>query len=337
MHYQFNTLLVTGAAGFIGSNFVRFILERDANCRVISFDKLTYAGNEQNLASLATNPNHIFVQGDILDRKSVATLLRTYEIDTVVHFAAESHVDNSISNPQVFLETNVLGTFTLLEEARAFWLDEKKWTKEQCRFHHVSTDEVYGSLEADDPAFTETSLYLPNSPYSASKASSDHIVRAYHHTYGLPVTTSNCSNNYGPYQHQEKLIPKVIYSCLNKQPIILYGNGKNIRDWLFVDDHCDAIDTIIKKGTVGQVYNIGGKNELDNLSLVKQICQLMDDLHPMSDSYESLIQFGPDRKGHDKRYAIDNSKIQNELGWFPKEKFMDGLSRTIKFYTDHAI
>ncbi|CZH32269.1 TPA: dTDP-glucose 4,6-dehydratase [Legionella pneumophila] len=332
MKNQMNNLLVTGAAGFIGSNFVKFMNDKYPEIKIISLDKLTYAGNKANLSEMAECKNHLFVQGDILDRSLVLSLLREYEIDTLVHFAAESHVDNSIDNPQIFLETNVIGTFTLLEAARIYWLNERQWDKSKCRFHHVSTDEVYGSLEREEPAFTEKNSYQPNSPYSASKASSDHIVRAYYHTYGLPVTTSNCSNNYGPNQHKEKLIPKVVYACVNQLPITVYGNGSNIRDWLYVMDHCEAIDTIIQKGALGEVYNIGGNNELDNLSLIKMICQMMDDLKPMEKPYHSLITFVEDRKGHDKRYAIDNSKIQKELGWVPQGDFVHKLSNTVQHY-----
>lgn len=335
MSFQINNLLVTGAAGFIGSNYVCFMLERYPEIRVVSLDKLTYAGNKLNLSSVEHLKNHIFVQGDIMDRSLVSSILRQYDIDTIVHFAAESHVDNSISEPQVFLETNVLGTFTLLEAARLVWISEKQWDKKKCRFHHVSTDEVYGSLSEQDPSFTENNAYKPNSPYSASKAGSDHIVRAYYHTYNLPVLTSNCSNNFGPFQHKEKLIPKVIHACMEKKPITVYGNGKNIRDWLFVTDHCQAIDLIIKEGQVGEVYNIGGNNELDNLSLINSVCHIMDDLIPMSEPYESLIMFVDDRKGHDKRYAIDNSKIYKELGWKPQGDFKLQLLDTIQHYINY--
>lgn len=332
MSYQIRNLLVTGAAGFIGSNFVQMIIERYPEIKVVSLDKLTYAGNMANLAKVENASNHFFVQGDIADKELVSSLLKKYQIDTIVHFAAESHVDNSIKNPLVFLETNVLGTFTLLEMARQYWLDEKGWDDSSCRFHHVSTDEVYGSLNEHDPAFTERNPYQPNSPYSASKASSDHLVRAYHHTYHLPVTTSNCSNNYGPYQHEEKLIPTVINACINQKPIPVYGSGLNIRDWLYVKDHCEAIDLIISKGRVGEVYNIGGNNELANLSLIKYICQIMDDFLPKNAPHEMLISFVKDRKGHDKRYAINNNKINQELGWVPKGEFLSHLIDTVKFY-----
>ena len=328
----YKTILVTGAAGFIGSNYVRRVLSKYSGIKVISYDKLTYAGNLDNLKGLNNEYNHIFVKGDICDEKLVKDMLNQYVVDTVVHFAAESHVDNSISEPRVFLETNIMGTFTLLNEAKRYWLDERKWGAKDCRFHHVSTDEVYGTLSKTDPAFVETKAYEPNSPYSASKAGADHIVRAYFHTYQLPITTSNCSNNYGPYQHPEKLIPVVIHHCINQMPIPVYGDGSNIRDWLYVEDHCDAIDCIIRNGKLGQVYNIGGQNEVDNLTLVKTICKLMDDYKPDQGPHDKLISFIRDRKGHDWRYAIDNSKIQNELGWKPSQDFKKMLKKTIEFY-----
>jgi len=332
MKYQIRNLLVTGAAGFIGSNFVKIMLSRYSEIFLISLDKLTYAGNMNNLLPVQHFKNHIFVQGDILDYELVNNLLKQYNIDTIVHFAAESHVDNSIEKPQLFLETNIQGTFTLLEEAKKFWFQEKQWDKSQCRFHHVSTDEVYGSLNKSDPPFIEESAYKPNSPYSASKASSDHFVRAYFHTYGLPVLTSNCSNNFGPNQHIEKLIPKVINVCLAERPIRVYGNGTNVRDWLHVSDHCEAIDLILHRGVLGEAYNIGGNNELSNLSLIRTICQIMSDLKPTTRSYESLIEFVEDRKGHDHRYAINNTKIFSELGWEPKKNFHQALVETIEHY-----
>ena len=328
-------ILVTGAAGFIGSNFVRMMLKKYPGLEVFSYDKLTYAGSLENLKNLKNEHNHAFIKGDICDELQVSEVLRRYNINTIVHFAAESHVDNSISGPKVFLETNVMGTFTLLNEAKKYWLDEKKLSSENCHFHHVSTDEVYGTLSKTDPAFIETKAYEPNSPYSASKAGSDHIARAYYHTYKLPVTTSNCSNNYGPYQHLEKLIPVVIKSCIEQKPIPVYGDGSNIRDWLYVEDHCDAIDCIIRKSKIGEVYNIGGKNEVDNLTLVKTICQLMDEYKPDQAPHEKLISFVEDRKGHDWRYAIDNSKIQNELGWQPSQDFKKMFKETIEFYLNN--
>lgn len=325
-------MLVTGAAGFIGSSFVRLMLKRYSTLKVYSLDKLTYAGNLKNLENLDNAHNHLFFQNDIGDAKFIAAILRKYNIDTIVHFAAESHVDNSIANPRMFVETNVLGTFTLLEEARLFWQIDRKWDGTQCRFHHISTDEVYGSLEPTDPAFTETTSYAPNSPYSASKAGSDHLVRAYFHTYKLPVTISNCSNNFGPTQHDEKFIPVIVRSCAEQKRIPVYGDGKNIRDWLYVEDHCDAIDVILKKGVLGECYNIGGNNELDNLSLVKMICKIMDAEFPDNAPHENLIHYVTDRKGHDRRYAIDNTKIQTMLNWTPSHRFSEALKLTIRIY-----
>ncbi|MDF1653909.1 MAG: dTDP-glucose 4,6-dehydratase [Coxiellaceae bacterium] len=332
-----SALLVTGAAGFIGSNFVRMMLGRESDTTIISLDKLTYAGDLHNLSNLPNEHRHIFIKGDINDEALVASTLRQYNITSIVHFAAESHVDNSILTPKVFIETNVLGTLNLLHQAKQYWLDELQLNEQQCRFHHVSTDEVYGTLSKTDPAFNEATPYQPNSPYSASKAGSDHIARAYFHTYKLPVTISNCSNNYGPYQHAEKLIPVVINSCLQQAPIPVYGDGSNIRDWLFVTDHCDAIACILEKGTIGEVYNIGGKNELDNLTLIKSICQLMDGYRPHNAPHEKLISFVEDRKGHDWRYAIDNSKIQTSLGWQPSQDFDKMLKQTIEFYLNKEL
>lgn len=326
-------ILVTGAAGFIGSNFVRVILKADRAVNIISFDKLTYAGNEKNLENLPDDTRHVFIQGDICDRTLVDKVLAEYCIDTIVHFAAESHVDRSISGPADFVQTNIVGTFTLLEAARKYWLEEKKWSGAQCRFHHISTDEVYGELGPNDPPFTEETPYNPSSPYSASKASSDHLVRSYFRTYKLPVTLSNCSNNYGPYQHPEKLIPTVIRSCFEQKPIPVYGNGSNIRDWLYVTDHCEAILAILNRGLVGETYNIGGDCEKDNLSLVKMICAIMDEKRPMSGkSHESLITFVADRAGHDWRYAINAEKIKKQIGWEPSTLLSDGLTETVEFY-----
>ncbi len=330
--YLPKNILVTGSAGFIGCNFVRFVLAKYSDIKVISLDKLTYAGDEKNLENLPNAKQHVFIQGDICDRDLVNQLLHEYKIDTIVHFAAESHVDNSISGPAVFVETNVIGTFTLLEAARNYWIGEKKWDASQCRFHHISTDEVYGQLELNDAAFTEQTPCTPNSPYSASKASSDHFVRAYHHTYGLPVTISNCSNNYGPYQHSEKLIPTVIRSCLEQKPIPVYGNGSNIRDWLYVEDHCSAIGVILNKGKNGETYNIGGNCEKDNLSLVKIICAIMDKKRPIDGKHEKLITFVTDRPGHDWRYAIDNSKLVKQLNWQPETTIESGLLSAVSFY-----
>lgn len=327
-----NNYLVTGSAGFIGSNFVKFMLEKYDNIKIVSFDKLTYAGSLANLNSLKNDHNHSFIQGDICDKKLVDSLLRDMKINKIVHFAAESHVDKSIKDPSEFVHTNVLGTFQLLESARQYWINVNGWTSAQCRFHHISTDEVYGTLKPNDAPFKETNPYAPNSPYSASKAGSDHLVRAYFHTYGLPVTISNCSNNYGPFQHFEKLIPTVIRSCLERKSIPVYGDGSNIRDWLFVDDHCSAIDNILLKGRIGEVYNVGGNCELSNILLVEKICKIMDKIKPIDIKYSNLISFVTDRPGHDWRYAIDNSKIQNELGWSPVYSLEVGLEATIKYY-----
>ncbi|GAV21449.1 dTDP-glucose 4,6-dehydratase [Mariprofundus micogutta] len=282
MSYKPQNILVTGGAGFIGCNFVRYMLATDQDVKIVNLDLLTYAGSLGNLKGLPDASRHTFVQGDICDRELIDRLLREHEIDTVVHFAAESHVDNSISGPEVFVKTNVLGTFILLESARQYWQAEKGLEATKYRFHHISTDEVYGTLSADDPAFSETTPYAPNSPYSASKAGSDHLVRAYFHTYGMTVTTTNCSNNYGPYQHSEKLIPTIIRNCVNGSPIPVYGDGSNIRDWLYVEDHCSGIDAVIRRGTPGEVYNIGGINEWKNIDICRLICQHMDDLSPLS-------------------------------------------------------
>ena len=324
-------ILVTGAAGFIGSNFVRFVLEADKAVKIISFDKLTYAGNRKNLEKLPDELRHLFIQGDICDQALVDSVLNERCIDTVVHFAAESHVDRSITDPADFIQTNIVGTFTLLEAVRKYWLEQKKWDDKQCRFHHISTDEVYGELGQNDSPFTEESPYDPSSPYSASKASSDYLVRAYFRTYKLPITLSNCSNNYGPYQHSEKLIPTVIRSCIEQKPIPVYGNGSNIRDWLYVEDHCVAIWDILNRGMVGETYNIGGNCEKDNLSLVKMICAIMDGKRPAGRPYESLITFVTDRAGHDWRYAIDAGKIKSQVGWEPSTSLADGLVKILDF------
>jgi dTDP-glucose 4,6-dehydratase len=323
-------MLVTGSAGFIGSNFVHYMLKTNPDVQVISLDKLTYAGNKKNLENLPDPARHTFYQGDICDRKLVDELLRNHAIDTLVHFAAESHVDRSIEGPSAFIETNIVGTFTLLEAVRNYWLFEKKLDQTKCRFHHISTDEVYGELSLSDAPFTEISPYKPSSPYSASKAASDHLVKAYFRTYNLPVTISNCSNNYGPYQHREKLIPTVIHACLEGKPIPVYGKGLNIRDWLYVEDHCNAIDVILQKGKVGETYNIGGSAEKDNLSLVKMICEILDEKFPQNKPHEKLITFVKDRLGHDFRYAIDNTKISRELGWQKKYDLPAGLLKTIE-------
>ncbi len=330
--YTPNTILVTGGAGFIGCNYVRYMLETDEQVKIVNLDLLTYAGSLDNLKDLPDESRHLFVQGDICDRSLIDRLLREHNIDTIVHFAAESHVDNSISGPEVFVKTNVMGTFTLLDAARQYWQGEKGWSKKQCRFHHISTDEVYGTLEADDPAFSEATPYAPNSPYSASKAGSDHLVRAYFHTYGLPVTTTNCSNNYGAYQHSEKFIPTVIRKCLEQEAIPVYGDGSNIRDWLYVTDHCSGIDAVVRRGELGEVYNIGGINEWANIDICKLICQLMDEYKPENAPHEKLITFVKDRAGHDWRYAIDASKMNDELNWQPSETFETGIRKTVKWY-----
>ena len=330
--YKPKRMLVTGSAGFIGCNFVRYILANYSDVDIISLDKLTYAGDKNNLVNLPHAHRHIFVRGDICDRVLVDRLLREHEIDTIVHFAAESHVDRSIDGPAAFIETNIVGTFVLLDAARQYWCEEKKWNETQCRFHHISTDEVYGQLGPNDPPFSETTSYDPSSPYSASKASSDHLAHAYLRTYKLPVTISNCSNNYGPYQHAEKLIPTVIRSCMQQQPIPVYGNGLNIRDWLYVEDHCSAIAAILTKGIVGETYNVGGNCEKDNLTLIRMLCTIMDDKMPQHKPHERLIAFVEDRKGHDWRYAIDNSKITTSLGWQPRHDFSQGLLATVEYY-----
>ncbi len=327
MNHQ--TLLVTGGAGFIGSNFIHYWQKHHPDDLIINVDALTYAGNLSHLDGLPHPKKHLFVQADIQNQALMEQLLREHQVNTLVHFAAESHVDRSIQDPDIFIKTNILGTQALLEAARKVWLTEKKWTAQNCRFHHISTDEVYGTLSVDDPAFTETTPYQPNSPYSASKASSDHLVRAYHHTFALPVTTSNCSNNFGPRQHEEKLIPTLIRSCLNNTAIPIYGNGSNIRDWLYVEDHCAAIDLILSEGKIGEVYNIGGHNEWNNLDLAKLICKLFDQLRPQAQPHESLIRFVTDRPGHDQRYAIDPHKIVTELGWQTTQNFQDHLQRLI--------
>lgn len=330
-------VLVTGAAGFIGSHFVKKVLRTHDNIKVISLDKLTYAGSLTNLSEVMTDPRHSFVRGDICDQNLVGLVLREHCIDTIVHFAAESHVDNSIEGPGIFFETNVLGTQILLEAAKHYWFVEKRWDGEKCRFHHISTDEVYGSLSADDLAFTEKSRYEPNSPYSASKAGSDHVVRAYSHTYNVPVTVSNCSNNYGPNQHPEKLIPTVIRCCLEQQTIPIYGDGSNIRDWLYVEDHCAAIERILWQGSIGEVYNIGGDHEVSNLTLAESICHIMDSLYPTQAPHARLISFVEDRLGHDWRYAIDSTKIKKELKWLPSEDHQSFLLKTVKFYVDFFV
>lgn len=330
------TILVTGGAGFIGSNFVLDWLHQSDE-PVVNLDALTYAGNLENLASLAGDARHVFVKGDICDRALVDSLLASHQPRAIVHFAAESHVDRSIHGPGAFMKTNVDGTFTLLEAARAYWGTLEGDQKAAWRFHHVSTDEVYGSLKPTDPPFAETHPYEPNSPYSASKAASDHLVRAWHHTYGLPVVTTNCSNNYGPYHFPEKLIPLMIVNALAGKPLPVYGDGQQIRDWLYVTDHCSGIRAVLAGGKPGETYNIGGWNEKANIDIVKTVCALLDELKPSADGpYERLITYVKDRPGHDRRYAIDARKIERELGWRPAETFETGIRKTVQWYLDHA-
>ena len=329
-------ILVTGGAGFIGTNFVlKCIKELDEH--IINLDKLTYAGNLDNLKSATGNKRHIFIQGDIGNRHLVDDILQKHKPRAIINFAAESHVDRSISSPEQFLQTNVLGTFSLLESVRNYWQGLSKPQQDNFRFLHISTDEVYGTLAASGAPFSEANQYQPNSPYSASKAASDHFVRAYHHTYGLPVLTTNCSNNYGPYQFPEKLIPLTIHNALNGKEIPIYGDGLQIRDWLFVEDHCDAIMRVLNRGNIGEVYNIGGLSEKTNIEVVEYICQALDKLSPRADtkSYKSQITHIKDRPGHDKRYAIDTTKIKESLGWAPKLTFEEGISRTIRWYLDN--
>ena len=328
-------ILVTGGAGFIGSNFVPYFLAAHPDIVLVNLDNMTYAADERNLAEVRGNPNYVFIKGDITDKDLVEKIFTEHDIRGVIHFAAESHVDNSIKGPEIFVKTNVLGTFTLLETARRHWMDAPGQVKsgyEKCRFHHISTDEVYGTL-GETGFFTETTPYAPNSPYSASKASSDLLVRAYHHTYGMNVTTSNCSNNYGPKQHGEKLIPTIIRKCLNGENIPVYGDGKNIRDWLYVLDHCKAIDLIWQKGRSGETYNIGGRNERNNLQIVDAICSILDREVPRKDGkYKDLVTFVKDRAGHDRRYAIDATKLETELGWKADENFDTGIIKTVEWY-----
>ncbi len=324
-------LLVTGGAGFIGSNFVHYWANQYPEDRVVNLDALTYAGNLENLKGADDSPNYRFVHGDICDAELISKIFTEEMIDTVIHFAAESHVDRSITGPEAFIETNIHGTFILLEAARNIWANDNK----SCRFLHISTDEVYGSLGQDDPAFTETTSYAPNSPYSASKASSDHLVRAYFHTYGLPVLTTNCSNNYGPYQFPEKLIPLVFINALEEKPLPIYGDGQYIRDWLHVEDHCRGIDAVIQNGRLGETYNIGGCNEWANIDIVKLICKRLDELRPGNKPKAELITYVKDRPGHDRRYAIDADKIMDELGWKPAYTFETGIEQTINWYLEN--
>ncbi len=328
------SILLTGCAGFIGSNFVPYFIEKYKNYHIINLDLLTYAGDLENIKELNSHPQHTFVKGDICDRILIEKLFKKYDIQGVIHFAAESHVDNSIKNPGVFVETNVNGTFTLLDVAYKYWMEKPFMYKkdyENCRFHHISTDEVYGTL-GDEGLFTEETPYAPNSPYSASKAGSDMIARSYHHTYGMDIVITNCSNNYGPKQHDEKLIPTIIRKALTGESIPIYGDGKNIRDWLYVLDHCKGIDLVYHAGKNGEVYNIGGRNERNNNYIVNKICEILDELIPSDKSYKNLITYVEDRAGHDRRYAIDASKIEKELAWKADENFESGILKTIQWY-----
>ena len=329
------TILVTGGAGFIGSNFVLSWMKGGG--AVVNLDQLTYAGNAENLAGLESDERHAFVRGDICDAELVGALLRKHRPKAIVHFAAESHVDRSIVSPEAFIRTNVLGTFTLLEQARVYRAGLSEREQAKFRFLHVSTDEVYGTLGKDDPAFCETTAYAPNSPYAASKAGSDHLARAYFHTFGLPVLTTNCSNNYGPFQFPEKLIPLMILNALEGKPLPVYGDGKNVRDWLFVEDHCAAIRRVLESGRPGETYNIGGNSERTNIDVVTAICDLVDEMRPQAGAppRRRLITFVEDRPGHDRRYAIDARKIGSELGWKPAEQFESGLRKTVRWYLEH--
>lgn len=329
-------ILVTGGAGFIGSNFIPYFLEENQNIKIINLDLLTYAGNLENLKEVENHERYVFEKGGICDRNLVESLFKKYDIRGVIHFAAESHVDNSISGPEVFVKTNVNGTFTLIDVAKKYWMEEPFIYKEEykdCRFHHVSTDEVYGTL-GDTGFFTETTPYAPNSPYSASKAGSDMIVRSYYHTYGLNTVVTNCSNNYGPKQHNEKLIPTIIRNALEGNNIPIYGDGKNVRDWLYVLDHCTGIALAYFRGREGETYNIGGRNERDNNYIAHKVCEILDRLKPASKSYTEQITYVKDRAGHDRRYAIDASKIEKELGWRADENFESGIVKTIEWYLE---
>ena len=332
-----DTIVVTGGAGFIGSNFILTWMKTSGS-RVVNLDRLTYAGNPANLASLEGDPRYSFVHGDICDAELVASLIRKEQPRAIVHFAAESHVDRSITSPEAFIRTNVNGTFTLLEQSRAYWTELNEAGRAAFRFLHVSTDEVYGTLGPDDPAFSETTAYAPNSPYAASKAGSDHLVRAYFHTFGLPVLTTNCSNNYGPFQFPEKLIPLMILNALEGKPLPVYGDGKNVRDWLFVEDHCSAIRAVLERGRLGETYNVGGNSERTNIDVVTAICNLVDEMRPQPGTppRTALIKYVEDRPGHDRRYAIDAARITRELGWKPSAEFEGGLRKTVEWYLQHS-
>jgi dTDP-glucose 4,6-dehydratase len=332
------TILVTGGAGFIGSNFVYYVLRTQPDVFIVNLDLLTYAGSLENLKELPSPQRCEFVKGDICNQALVEDILQRYEVDTIVHFAAETHVDRSIIGPAAFVQTNIFGTFSILEAARKVWLDGNKTDAKKVRFHHISTDEVFGSLTADAPAFKETTPYSPNSPYAASKASSDHLVRTYLHTYGLPITLTNCSNNYGPYQFPEKLIPLMILNALEGKSLPIYGDGKQIRDWLYVEDHCEAVWQVLQRGRIGESYNIGGNNQPTNLEIVDTICEILDELKPRSDNqpHAGLKKFVTDRPGHDRRYAMNINKIGLELGWQPKYALREGLLKTVRWYLEHG-
>lgn len=329
-------MLVTGGAGFIGANFIRYVLQHEPDVLIINLDALTYSGSLENLKILPDEQRHIFVHGNICDHDLVESLFHRYKIDTIVHFAAESHVDRSITNPDQFIQTNIVGTFTLLDCAKNYWINEKN-RAEDFRFHHISTDEVYGSLARGDPAWTEETPYAPNSPYSASKASSDHLVRSYGHTYGFPFTLTNCTNNYGPFQFPEKLIPLMIINALTGKLLPVYGDGMQVRDWVHVEDHCEAVTLVVKQAIVGSSYNVGGDNQTANLQIVQTICAVLDEVNPLNGnkSYSDLITYVADRPGHDRRYAMDISKISRELGWKPKHTLEDGLRETVLWYLQH--
>lgn len=330
-------ILVTGGAGFIGSNFVRHLLSTEADVKIINLDALTYAGSLHNLENLPDPKRHLFVEGDICNAQMVYDLMVNHKVDTIVHFAAETHVDRSIQGPAPFVNTNVVGTFTLLESARRYWIEEAPELGQTFRFHHISTDEVYGSLEMDEPAWVEDTPYAPNSPYAASKASSDHLVRSYGHTYHLPFTITNCSNNYGPYQFPEKFIPLMITNAMKGRPLPIYGDGKQIRDWLYVKDHCTAIKTVIERGPEGETYHVGGGNQPTNLEVVERLCEILDDVCSESGDvpHRNLIEFVEDRPGHDRRYALDATKIETELNWKPILTLNQGLRKTVEWYMGH--